>query len=283
MTEYVKMIRSDISDFLLSKYPNAFLLLCLIAKRARREDGLPDGLRVGDAMIGDFKAAGLTRQKYRRALEKLVELGIVQIVSNSKKYFEYRDNNETTLRQIEKTTIKSTIKTTIKGTLVNLKDSRIFDINPKPNNHQLNHQLNQQATIKQPSSNHEEEGIRKNKKEERKEKNIASTPNKSGRKQETIFFSHEKGEFEGITEKDLQSWAIAYPSINLEQHIAKASQWLIANPSKAKKSRWRQYLTGWFGREQERAETRKLYASQSAGDRRRKEPNGTPINIKELF
>lgn len=145
---FIKFIPSEESEYLLENHPNAFLLLCQIATRARRFNGHIDGLQIGDAIIGDYEKAGLTRQKYRTALEKLKDLGFIKTIYNGKKFLERE---------------KSTIKITIKGMLVNLCDSRIWDINPEDNNHQVN----QRATNEQPTGNHEQER-RKNEKEKEK-------------------------------------------------------------------------------------------------------------------
>lgn len=101
---------------------NAFGLLTLIAIRARRTKAFNHlGLTIGQAVIGDFKAVGLSRQQYRTALSKLVEWGFV------------------------------TIKATNRGTIATITDARIYDINANDSNQQLN----QTATIKQPTANHQ--------------------------------------------------------------------------------------------------------------------------------
>jgi hypothetical protein len=48
---FVKLIRSTLTDFLQEKHPNAFLLLSLIARRARRTSGHPDGLKIGECYV----------------------------------------------------------------------------------------------------------------------------------------------------------------------------------------------------------------------------------------
>lgn len=150
-SRFIKFIPSEESDFLRRNYPNAFLLLSLIAERARRISNQSDGLQIGDAMIGDHSSSGLSRQQHRTAIEKLVEFGHIEIVYNGKKFLKRE---------------KSTIKITIIGTLVNLKHSRIWDINI----YDTNHSINQRATNEQPTSNHEQERIRKNKIEEEEQK-----------------------------------------------------------------------------------------------------------------
>lgn len=74
---FVGLHRGEQADFLQRNHPAAFLLLCLIARRARyHEDPCPiTGLRFGEAFIGDWKEAGLTsRKQYRCALERLKAL-----------------------------------------------------------------------------------------------------------------------------------------------------------------------------------------------------------------
>ena len=54
--------------------------------------------------------------------------------------------------------------------------------------------------------------------------------------------------WQGITDADRTAWATAYPSASLTAELAKASEWLRANPTKAKRSNWRKFLTGWLTR-----------------------------------
>lgn len=147
MSRFIQFIPSDKSAYLRQNHPSAFLLLSLIAERARRTPDGYDGLQIGDAILGDYQSAGLSRQQYRTALDKLVELRIVKIVYNGKKFLERE---------------KSTIKITIKGMLVNLVDSSIWNINPEYGNQHIN----QRATNSQPTANHKQERIIKNNKEE---------------------------------------------------------------------------------------------------------------------
>ena len=54
--------------------------------------------------------------------------------------------------------------------------------------------------------------------------------------------------WQGITDADRTDWATAYPAASLTAELAKASEWLRANPTKAKRSNWRKFLTGWLTR-----------------------------------
>ena len=94
-----------------------------------------------------------------------------------------------------------------------------------------------------------------------------------------VFFSHESGKFEGITQQDLSDWKTAYPDIDVGKELVKATQWLKSNPSKANKRLWRKFVTGWLGRCNDKAENQKAYRSQTTGqvDRRTKNIDGTPV------
>lgn len=150
-SNFVKLLRSEEAKFLLSYHPNAFVILTYIAMHARRYNGQPDGLIIGDALIGHESIHGLSRQNFRTAIEKLAEMGIIQIVSNGKRFFE---SDKTSLKRE-----KSTIKVTIKCHLVNICDSAIFDINSDGGNQHSNQQL----TNSQPTGNHKQERIKKEK------------------------------------------------------------------------------------------------------------------------
>ena len=140
---YVQLLRTEKSLFLLTEYPLAFALLSYIAIHARRYNGHPDGLIIGDALVGFSSLPGLSRQNYRTALERLVNENLIKIVSNGRNWWGRE---------------KSTIKVTINSHLVNLCDTAVYNINSDDGNHQSNHQV----TIDQPSSNHKQERTTKN-------------------------------------------------------------------------------------------------------------------------
>ena len=60
----------------------------------------------------------------------------------------------------------------------------------------------------------------------------------------------------GITDADRDAWLIAYPAAGTTTELAKASEWLKANPTKAKRSNWRKFVTGWLSRCQDGGGTR---------------------------
>ena len=121
------------------KNPDCFILLTQIAQRAKRTNDFNiHNLKLGEALIGDYKNIGLTRQQYRTATKKLENWQFI------------------------------TIKTTNKGTIATLINTDVFDINVNlPTNN---------LTIKQPSSNHQATTNKNDKNE--KNTNIADTDKK---------------------------------------------------------------------------------------------------------
>lgn len=66
-----------------------------------------------------------------------------------------------------------------------------------------------------------------------------------------IEYNPETGLFKGISDKQVDLWANAYPALEIETQLAKASAWLQANPSKIKKN-YARFLVNWLARAQER-------------------------------
>jgi hypothetical protein len=107
---------------LLRRHRPSFVLLYVIAYRAQRTSAFNRfNLKPGEALLGDWRACGLTRQEYRTAQHILRE-----------GHF-------------------ATFKATSKGTVATLTNSTIFDINAEG----TNQQNNQRLTIGQPSANHQ--------------------------------------------------------------------------------------------------------------------------------
>jgi hypothetical protein len=70
-----------------------------------------------------------------------------------------------------------------------------------------------------------------------------------------LRWSAESG-WEGITDADRAEWSQAYPAADLPVELAKATQWLKANPKKARKSNWRRWITTvWLSKCQDRGGT----------------------------
>lgn len=103
---FLKLMKSRLLEELLME-PACFVLLTQIAYRARRVEGLSiKRVGIGEALVGDYRNVGLTRQKYRTALLKLADWGLI------------------------------TIKTTNKGTVAKLVGKQVFDINEERGNHE---------------------------------------------------------------------------------------------------------------------------------------------------
>lgn len=70
----------------------------------------------------------------------------------------------------------------------------------------------------------------------------------------SVRWSEQSG-WEGISEPDRMAWAAAYPATVLDTELIRASEWLKANPTKARKSNWRRFLVSWLTRSQDRGGT----------------------------
>ena len=115
---FLVMYRGQESAELRERHPKAFLLLSLVAERARYDDTRPNpyNLEVGEALIGDFKAAGLkTNSEYRHALSTIKAAGFV------------------------------TTRATSRGTIAKLVNTGIFDPFRSANNEQSNEQNDDQS------------------------------------------------------------------------------------------------------------------------------------------
>lgn len=61
--------------------------------------------------------------------------------------------------------------------------------------------------------------------------------------------------WQGITDADRHGWATAYPGAVLDQELAKATEWLRANPKRAGKRNWRAFIVRWLQRCQDNGGT----------------------------
>jgi hypothetical protein len=96
---FIKFNRTPDATELL-KHPNEFTLLALIATRARRTTTFSaDNLQPGEALIGDYRACGLSESRYRTAKKNLEKWKFI------------------------------TTQATNKGTIARLINSSVFDIN----------------------------------------------------------------------------------------------------------------------------------------------------------
>lgn len=269
MTEkFQKLVDSEEKRYLLRNHPFAFLLLTLIAERANRLPNSPDGLEIGECIIGDLCIEEMTRRKYRTAKAVLVARNHIKIIETSKR------RNEATIDA----TIDATIKATINGTKVKLISSSVYDLNfstgDDHSDKQCDHRCDHQITVKPspPSGSSSPSSFSlspspldppspisislspssPNPQEFNKNFMLGAPDKPASKPKDALTFSFEKFKFEGITLDDRANWKLAYPSINLDQEIAKAEIWLKSNPSRNAKKLWRKYLTGWFSRAEDR-------------------------------
>jgi hypothetical protein len=146
---FLKLMRTPETHELLHSDPLAFTLLTVIALRARWRTAFNvRGLKCGEALLGDYKAIGLTRQQYRTRLDRLVKCGLL------------------------------TIRSTRRGTIASLTSTAVFDINLPPPNKRLTNKnqpsnsrvkaspcqptTNQQPTNSQPLTNNDRKKEQKN-------------------------------------------------------------------------------------------------------------------------
>jgi len=116
---FVKLQRSDKTEELL-KDMNAFALATVIALRARRRNIFSiHNLKVGEALLGDYKNYGMTEREYRTAKLKLSTWGI------------------------------ASFRATNKGTIAKLADNSIYDINQELSDEQATGSFGQNNTKRQ--------------------------------------------------------------------------------------------------------------------------------------
>jgi len=211
--------------------PNAYLLLAHIANTARRYNGHPDGLLIGQCHLQSWTFYGLTERQYRTAKEILVKRKHIIII------------------QTNRTRQKSTTGTTTNSTLVQLLESTFWDINPETNDDRKD----DRATTERRPSDDKQERIRKNKKE--KEVTTTKPPppkNADDDGGEKISFCFEVGEFENITADDMSSWKLTYPDVDVSLCIRQMQEWVMADPKARAKKQWKRFIVTWLGKNQER-------------------------------
>lgn len=129
---WIKLLRTP-AIYELLRYKNAFVLLTIIALRARRTAN--EQLKTGEAFIGDYAEYGLTERQYRTAKLVLQKRGI------------------------------ATFKGTPRGTIARLTDGHIYDINPDADG-QIEQRTKDKPADEQATTNKNE------KKDNNNEKNI---------------------------------------------------------------------------------------------------------------
>jgi hypothetical protein len=208
---FLKLIRSDYAKWLMGRHPWAYLLLNLIALRACRNLNNPDGLKIGEAFIGDHESIGATRGQYRHAITILERERAIEKVETCR-------NRK-----------KATTGTTTVGTKVKLLDSRIWDINPDSNNHRNNHP----TTTEQPPNNQEQEELVSI-------SSISHTTMSPSQAQSTkvverIFFDWNEMKLKGIEQSDIDSWKNTFSLVDVPEYLKFIETDIGAKPTKYKK------------------------------------------------
>ena len=105
-------------------------------------------------------------------------------------------------------------------------------------------EVTNESTTHQPDSNQIVTTNKKNKNKKNEKKNTLADA-------ETHEISWSSaGGWQNISADDIKQWDVAYPNANVAQQIEAMNQWLISNPSKAKKKLWRKFVTNWLARQQ---------------------------------
>jgi hypothetical protein len=147
---FLKFIPSEEAMWLLDNKINAFRLLTHIANTARRYDGHPDGLKIGQCHLQHWKKYNLTEREYRTAKDILVKRSLIKIIETNR------------------TRKKSTTGSTTGSTLVELCGLTVWDINPESNDDRID----DRATTDRRLTDDKQERIRKI----RKNKNTTPNP-----------------------------------------------------------------------------------------------------------
>lgn len=105
-------------------------------------------------------------------------------------------------------------------------------------------EVTNESTTHQPDSNQIVTTNKKNKNIKNEKKNTLADA-------ETHEISWSSaGGWQNISADDIKQWDAAYPNAHVAQQIEAMNQWLISNPSKAKKKLWRKFITNWLARQQ---------------------------------
>jgi hypothetical protein len=137
----------------LMKDPKAWTLFSLIAYRAKRtNEASIYGLKIGEALIGDYKSCGLSEKEYRNAKKRLAKMGL------------------------------AVFKGANKGTVATLINTDIFDINAEDGGEQKGGQGASKGRTRggQGASKKKEKNEKKEKSEEVKSQDARPAPHEAG-------------------------------------------------------------------------------------------------------
>lgn len=114
--EPIYLVPSPEANWLMMEKPNAFILFTFIAANARRYNGHPDGLRIGQCHVGNLKKLNMTQQEYRTAKNILIIRKHIKVIETNR------------------TRKKSTDGTTTIDTLVEIISSSVWSLYPSEEN-----------------------------------------------------------------------------------------------------------------------------------------------------
>ena len=77
-------------------------------------------------------------------------------------------------------------------------------------------------------------------------------------KQQKAKINLVNGRWTGISQDTLESWAAAYPGVDIQAEVNKAAAWCMSNPESAPKSQFGRYLNTWLSRSQNQASIRAI-------------------------
>lgn len=70
--------------------------------------------------------------------------------------------------------------------------------------------------------------------------------------------SFEGGKWIGVTEEQIESWAAAYPSQDIQAELKKMAAWCVSNPHLSPKSQWGRFVNTWLARNHNQASLRSI-------------------------
>lgn len=78
----------------------------------------------------------------------------------------------------------------------------------------------------------------------------------------------ENGRWIGITEEQQEAWKAAYPAVDVQTELKRASAWILSNPMQAPKSNYPRFLNTWLTRQQNQASLRSIPSVRSIAEKR---------------
>jgi hypothetical protein len=124
------------------------------------------------------------------------------------------------------------------------------------------HRLLTEDSVKTPAGS---EGIKdqgEDQGEETPGRAAAAEPASPASPRARIRFDSRQGQIVGIEQPDLERWRALYPAVDLDRETKKAGEWLTNHPER-RRSNIAQFLSNWFGREQDAVARRPVVIGRS--------------------